>query len=233
MSWRLTAALSRLPSCCAVCHAWPARPVCEPCTARFAEPRTRCLGCALGLRDGQALCGACLVDPPPLDACHAALDYAYPWSALVARFKFGDQPGWARPLSQLMRRSRALAQALDQADAVVPMPLAPRRLAGRGFNQALELARWLAPERLENHLLLRVRETHAQATLGLAERRDNVAGAFMVDPLVAHRASGRHVAIVDDVMTSGATLHAAARALREAGAMRVTALVLARTPAPG
>jgi len=232
MASRIQAALSRLPSCCAVCHAWPARPVCAPCTLRFIEVVPRCRGCALRLPGDQELCGRCLHEPPPWDACHAAVDYAYPWSGLIARFKFADQPGWATPLAELMRRCRPLALALEAADLIVPMPLAPRRLAGRGFNQALELARRLAPERIDAHLLLRVRETPTQATLDLAGRLDNVAGAFAVDPLAADRASGRHVAIVDDVITSGATLHAAARVLREAGAARITALVFARTPAP-
>jgi ComF family protein len=207
--------------------------VCRACARRFADAATRCRRCALRLPAGQELCGACLRAPPPLDGCHAALDYAYPWSGLVARFKFGGQPGWAGPLSELMRGCEPLDRALAEADAVIPMPLGPHRLFRRGFNQALELARRLAPGRLEARLLLRMRETHAQAALDFAERQDNVAGAFAVDPLAVGRVSGRHVALVDDVMTSGATLHAAARALREAGAARVTALVLARTPAPG
>ncbi len=103
------------------------------------------------------------------------------------------------------------------------------RLAERGYNQAYELARRLAPGRADARSLLRARETAPQTTLGREERLANVRGAFVVDPVRAAALRGAHVLLVDDVMTSGASLGAAAAALRRAGAARVTALVLART----
>jgi predicted amidophosphoribosyltransferase len=126
-----------------------------------------------------------------------------------------------------------VSEALAASDVVLPMPLARSRLADRGFNQALELARRLAPApKLQPQLLLRLRDTAPQAALGRRERLDNVRGAFGVEPLRAAQVRGRRVVLVDDVMTSGASLHAAAAALRSAGAAHITAVVVARTPEP-
>ena len=110
------------------------------------------------------------------------------------------------------------------------MPLARERLAERGYNQALLLARHLAPRKTDATLLLRTRHTPAQRELTRAERLRNVRGAFAVDPMRAHELRDQRVVLVDDVMTTGASLHAAATALRQAGVTHVTALVFARTP---
>jgi ComF family protein len=220
------------PSRCAVCGAWPAQPVCAACVRRFARPRPRCGRCALPVPEGVAECGACLRQGPPLDACFAAVPYAYPWSGLVARFKFQADPGWAASLGALMRAVPGVSRETGAADLLLPMPLAPARLAQRGFNQALQLARQLAGRRVDARLLLRLRETASQATLDRSERQANVRGAFGVEPLRQPELRGRSVVLVDDVMTSGASLHAAAAALRQAGACRVSAVVLARTDEP-
>jgi ComF family protein len=222
----------RVPSQCAVCRAWPAQPVCEACVARFAQPVPRCTRCALPVAHGIRECGRCIADLPPLDACHAALGYDYPWSGLVARFKFRAQAGWARSFATLMRSAPWIEPALDAGDLVLAMPLAPRRLAQRGYNQALLLAQALAPGKCESQLLLRVRETEEQATLPRKARLRNMRDAFAVDPLRVAEVKGRRIVLVDDVMTSGASLHAAALALKRAGAARVTGLVLARTDEP-
>jgi ComF family protein len=221
------------PSRCAVCGAWPARALCDACIEAFARPQHRCARCALPLPAGQPACGACLRESPPLDACHAAVAYAYPWSSLLARFKFAGEPGWARPLAERMAAVPGVPEELGRADLVLPLPLAPRRLAERGFNQALLLARQLAPDKADAGLLLRLRETGSQATLDRRDRLANVRDAFGVEPLRAGEVRGRAVLLVDDVMTSGASLHAAALALRQAGAQRVAAVVLARTDADG
>ena len=220
------------PGRCAVCGAWPARPLCDGCATRFAQPQNRCALCALPLPAGIVACGACLREPPPLDACFAAVSYAYPWSGLVARFKFGGEPGWAEALADHMARIPGLDGELARADLVLPMPLAPRRLVERGFNQALLLARRLGRAKVETQLLLRLRETGSQTALARRERQANVGGAFGVEPLRAAEVRQKHILLVDDVMTSGASLHAAAQALRQAGATRVAAVVLARTEEP-
>ena len=220
------------PGQCAVCHSWPSQPVCEACVARFGQPQPRCQGCALPVPHGVDRCGRCIKHPPALDQCLAAVGYGYPWSGLITQFKFHGQPGWAGPLATLMRSAPWVEPALEQAHHVLPMPLSPARLAERGFNQALELARALAPAKLRSDLLLRVRDTPAQAELGLAARLRNVKGAFAVEPLKVAQLQGRRVVLVDDVMTSGASLFAAADALRQAGASHITAIVLARTDEP-
>ena len=230
---RLLQGISRaLPSQCAVCAAWPAAPVCDACLARFAPPQKRCDRCALLLPSSLAgsTCGRCLRSPPALDACHAAVDYGYPWAGCIAAFKFEAQPGWAGTLAALMRQAAGTRATLAAADIVVPMPLPTARLLERGYNQSLVLARKLAPGRVDAGLLHRVRDTPAQLSLDRARRLANVRGAFAADPLRRARLAGRHVAIVDDVMTSGASMEEAARQLRAAGAARVSGFVVARTP---
>jgi ComF family protein len=197
--------------------------------AQFAQPRPRCGRCALPVAAGVPVCGRCLVTAPPLDACHAAVSYEFPWSALIVRYKFNGEPGWAGSFAALMRGSPCVEAALQEADLVLPVPLSPRRASERGFNQALLLARSVAPAKTEPRLLIRVRHTPAQTGLDLKARLRNVDGAFAVDPLLRERLRGRKVVLVDDVMTSGASLFAAARAVRESGAERITGLVLART----
>ncbi len=217
------------PAQCEVCRAWPAEPLCGACRTRFVVPRQRCATCAVALPDGQALCGRCVQEPPPLDACHAAASYGYPWAGLVAGFKFSGQAGWAESLAQLMIADAGIRQAVEAAEVVLPMPLSRQRLAGRGFNQAWELARRLAPGKADSALALRVRDTPPQASLDRAARLGNLRHAFALEPSRAHAVRGRRVLLVDDVMTSGASLFSLARVVRQAGAAHVAAAVLART----
>lgn len=224
--------LAALPSQCAVCRHWQGQPLCEPCIQRFAQPQPRCRTCALPLTGGAEQCGECLRQAPPLDACLCAVAYAYPWSDCIAQYKFRQQPGWAGALAELLRHTPWVEPALERCDRVLPMPLSAQRLRERGFNQALEIARRLAPGKTDAGLLLRIRDTAPQLALGAAARARNVRGAFALEPLRAPQLRGQDVVLIDDVMTSGASLFSAARALREAGALRVTAVVLARTAKP-
>jgi ComF family protein len=180
------------------------------------------------------LCGACLADPPPFDACSVGCDYAFPWDRLIADFKFNARVELAAPLAQrLVDAIRRDGGPLPQW--VLPVPLAPQRLAERGYNQAWQLARRVARSlgcQADARLLERPLAGAHQAELGLTQRLTNLRGAFVPNPARRVSLHGRHVAVVDDVMTSGATLREAAAALRRAGAARVEAWVLARTPAP-
>ena len=162
--------LNRLPSQCVVCRAWPAQPVCDACVARFAPPTSRCATCALQVADGVSRCSECTRTRPPLDACLAACTYAWPWPDCIAQFKFRGEAGWAGPLATLLRSAPWVEPALEQCDLVLPMPLAPGRLGERGFNQAHELARRLAPAKTDATLLLRTRDTPAQSGLPRADR---------------------------------------------------------------
>ena len=221
--------LHALPSQCLVCHAWPAQPVCEACVNRFAQPQPRCQTCALPVAPAVNVCGSCVRSPPPLDRCLAAVSYAYPWSDLIVGYKFQEQPGRSSAFSLLLRSTPWVEPALDGADLVLPMPLSSARLRTRGFNQALLLARQLAPGKTEHRLLLRITDTPPQSELTRAQRLTSVKDAFAVEPLRLKQLKGARLVLVDDVMTSGASLFAAARVLRAAGAAHITGLVIART----
>jgi ComF family protein len=221
--------ISRLPSQCQVCHSWPANTVCDDCVSQFAQPHPRCQTCALPVPQGMPHCGACLKQAPPLDKCLAAVAYAYPWSSLMADFKFRDQTGLTQVFASLLKATPWVEPALDGADLVLAMPLSSAKLMQRGYNQALLLARALTPAKVQTDILLRIQDTPAQHTLKRAQRLSALDHAFAVDPLRTSAVQGARVVLVDDVMTTGASLYAAARVLRAAGASHITGLVFART----
>ena len=236
LSTRWRGLLQHLPSQCAVCHAWPAQRLCHACTARFMQLQPRCSTCAMPMPMPMPLtaaappqCSTCLRQPPPLDACITAVTYGYPWSSAIAQFKFQGDPSWAGALAALLHRTPQVEAALAAADWVLPIPLSRQRLQERGFNQALLLARQWAPDKTRADLLLRIRHHTAQSQLQRAQRLSNLRGAFAVEPLRQAQLQGARVVLVDDVMTTGATLHSAAVALRQAGAAHITAVVVART----
>lgn len=221
--------LDALPSQCLVCHRWPAQPFCEACVSRFAQPQARCQTCALPLPAAVKQCGACVKNPLALDACLAAVSYDYPWADPIIDYKFHQHPGHANAFALLLRSSPWVEPALDAADLVLPIPLSKTRLRTRGFNQALLLARQLAPGKTAPNLLLRIKDTPPQSALNRADRLTSVKDAFALDPLRHGRVKGSRVVLVDDVMTSGASLFAAAGVLRAAGAAHITGIVIART----
>ena len=225
----LKGVLQALPSQCLVCRAWPSQPVCEACVAQFAQPLPRCQTCALHVPADVTHCGACVKNPPPLDACIAAVTYAYPWSDLIVDYKFNQWVGRAGAFSLLLRSTPWVEPALEAADYVLPMPLSTQRLQTRGFNQALVLARQLSPDKTDSRLLLRIKDTPPQSTLNRRERLSSMTHAFAVDPQYFKHIKGARLVLLDDVMTSGASLYSAATALRAAGASHITAIVLART----
>jgi ComF family protein len=164
-----------------------------------------------------------------LDACLTAVAYGYPWSDLIVDYKFNQWVGRASAFGLLLHSTPWVEPALEAADWVLPMPLSIQRLQSRGFNQALVLAQQVAPRKIKPQLLLRIKDTPPQSTLNRSERLSNVKDAFAVNPLHYAKIKGARVVLVDDVMTSGASLFAAAGVLRAAGASHITGLVLART----
>lgn len=198
-------------------------PLCAPCLADLPGlARARCAICALPLTSGR-ICGACLERPPRYQRVEAALAYRFPADALIRAYKYGGRLALARLFGELL----APAVARD-VDAIVPMPLADGRLAERGFNQALEIARVVAARTgipLFARACRKVKETPAQATLPWAERAGNVRRAFVCDADLG----GLRIAVVDDVLTTGATLNELARVMRRAGAVEVRGWIVART----
>ncbi|MGH2457263.1 MAG: ComF family protein [Chloroflexota bacterium] len=211
------------PRCVGCGHrgAW----LCERCVGGFArlEPNY-CPRCGYST-SSSALCPACRHDPPSFDALLCAYRFEDPLRAAIHRLKYGGARQLAEPLARAALRS---VGPLPQFQAIVPVPLHPNRLAHRGFNQSALLARSIGkstgvPVYLDH--LQRVRDTPSQITRTARERRLNLEGAFQAElgDLV-----GAAILLVDDVATTGSTLRASASALRQAGAGRVSALVLAR-----
>ncbi len=157
------------------------------------------------------------------------MDYAYPWDGLITEFKFHENPSWARHFATLMRSAPWVDLALEKADIVIPIPLATERMLERGFNQSALLTRHLCPAKNREDVLLRVINTPAQSTLDRDARQHNVRRAFTVEPSRRNDMTGKRIVLVDDVMTSGASMGAATSALKHAGAIHITAIVFART----
>lgn len=227
------------PSQCAVCHAWQAHRLCTTCRDRYLRPVPRCLQCGIDVPDGVRVCGTCLTDPPAFDACVAVAEHGFPWNRLVAQLKFHEGLDLVAPLGTLLLEAIERRQAVDALPRprwIVPVPLADARLAERGYNQAWEIARWLAARRpgstARTDLVVRLRDTAHQAQLTADQRRTNLRAAFMVEPAGAGDIQGADIAVVDDVMTTGATAHEVARQLKRAGAAHVQVWVVTRTPRP-
>jgi ComF family protein len=224
-----------LPQHCELCAA-PAHDqlICTACMQALPRVVDACPRCALPSAPG-LVCGTCLAHPPPFDAALAAYAYAFPVDRLLQALKYGGRLAlaeWAA-LSLAAQLTPALRSRAFEcaAPTVVPLPLAPARQRERGFNQAREIASRLAPM-LDLRLANVIERPHArppQAGLPWAQRRKNVRGVFAACSSV----EGGHYALIDDVMTTGATLAEAARALKRAGAARVECWVVARTLPPG
>ncbi|MBY4867611.1 ComF family protein [Burkholderia sp. Bp9017] len=228
-----------LPNRCAQCGNLSHSVICAACDAAYwNEARLRCNVCAVPLgtarprsRAADYRCDACRATPPPFDATLALADYRAPLDGLARGLKFHARLAlgaeFAARLAQRVDDTDDMRRA-GSFDVIAPVPLSHGRLVARGYNQAWAIARPLARRlgvRADAALLARVTETAPQSRLDRRARRDNMVAAFAV----AGDVTRRHVALVDDVMTSGATLAAAAHALKAAGAARVTNLVALRT----
>ncbi len=216
-----------LPRHCVLCGLFSGcENLCPPCAAELPHTPSACALCGLPLpaQPGR-VCGACLKKPPPWDGAVAGLKYQFPVDQLVCRFKYKRNLACGQVLAgALLEAIHNRNGALPQA--IVPVPLHRSRLFTRTFNQAHALAHQLSgPLKIpvRHDLLTRNRRTRAQSGLEFSQRRKNVRGAFD-----CHRHGLKHVAIVDDVMTTGRTLEECTRSLKRAGAESVIAWVAAR-----
>jgi ComF family protein len=239
------------PAACAACDRRipEAALFCAACNLSINPLVGTCRGCALPMDglfavvDRTARCRTCRRVPFPFTGATAGFEYGEALAEALVRMKHGGRRYLARRLARLLVEplAEALAQGqLTRSDAVVAVPLHAHKLRSRGFNQALELARWalvglartpaLVPAtalpRLERHLLHRIRPTRELGHAGPAARFTEVAGAFLVSDTA--RIRGRRILVVDDVFTTGATFSECADALLRAGAASVVVLALAR-----
>lgn len=226
-NWLTSLGHMLLPPRCLICREKGGNGIdlCENCFDCLPWHQSACDRCALPL-PLPGRCGRCLRRPPPLDMTCAVFLYAAPIDRLLPRLKFHHDLAAGRLLADLMAPS---LEARPRPQALVPVPLHRDRLRRRGYDQALELARPLARRLglpLLPRALRRIRNTAPQSELDARGRRRNLRAAFQAEPGLLPD----HVALVDDVMTTGQTLHAAATALRRAGVARVDAWICARVP---
>ena len=205
--------------------------LCQPCRQQLPwRLGHRCPICQAPAASAQAPCGDCQGKHPAFSHLYSAYDYDYPLEGLITRCKYAPSPALQGVLASLMPQALRHAQSgagYRLPDLVVPVPLAAARLRARGFNLPDALARALADTmrvRFDDQLCWRKRNTDSQAALNRRERLRNVRDAFGVK----RRCDGLHIAIVDDVASTGATLHSLAKTLRKSGAKQVDAWVLAR-----
>lgn len=206
--------------------------VCRACHMMLPfQPTLSCPQC--GLNSDGNVCGRCINSPPDFDATHAVFLYQFPIDAMMTRYKYGENLNLGKLFGEFLGVKIVRNNLLDNIDLIIPMPMHPARIKERGFNQALEIAKVLV-KNLDKNMLnykiaIRQKLTPPQASLPLKQRVKNIKGAFSVDVDLAQNLTGKRIAIVDDVMTSGASLNELAKTLKKAGAAHVECWVIART----
>ena len=236
-SWTETILDAFIPRHCLMCgFASGAENLCQPCSAELPRSGHSCLQCGLPLsHSADRICGHCLRRAPPWGSAIAALDYRFPVDQLVCRFKFGRN----LPCGQVLSRELILAareKCTEMPDCIVPVPLHRSRHFSRAFNQADLLARQVGKALgipVNGSILWRSRRTRAHSGLDAARRKSNIKGAFKCRIPSEKPGAFNHLVLIDDVMTTGATLAECTRALKKGGAGRVSVWVAARAPEPG
>jgi ComF family protein len=206
--------------------------LCKACLDSLLWHKTaHCPQCALPSMSS-LLCGHCLKSPPAFDATYAMFRYEYPLDSMLQRYKYNHLLNMAETFGELMAQSMVPASHPDNLrvapDIIIPMPLHPRRLQERGFNQAVEIARIIGKKlklEVDSQSCRKIKLSAPQVSLPLKERVKNMRGAFDCQT----RLDGLHIALVDDVMTTGASLSALASTVKKAGASHVECWLVART----
>ncbi len=227
------------PSRCVLCSG-PGRialDLCNDCHADLPRNEVACARCAQPLAVASPaiatlLCGGCLRRPPHFDVARCAFRYAYPVDHLVRALKFRGAVTQARVLGELLAAHIADRSPQALPACLIPVPLARKRFQARGYNQAIEISRSIERRLgipLRTELVVRMRETTEQAGMKKHQRRRNVRGAFTLTAALP----AKHVAIVDDVITTGSTANELARVLKRAGADRVEVWAVARAGRAG
>lgn len=214
---------------CRTCHVWCEEVICGSCLRGYQKTQTRCRRCALPCVDDT--CEICRSSPPPWTNAAAAVSYAAPWREMIIDYKFREYPGLHRFFAELLKADPAVQAMLAVAGFVLPVPLAAVRLRQRGFNQSALLARHLAPQRMNDQILWRLRQTATHAGLDRTQRQRNLRHSMAVNPAMSRALRGSRVLLVDDVMTTGSTLTVCAQTLLDAGVAEVSCVVFARAAA--
>jgi len=189
------------------------------------HPNTSCPQC--GLSSSGQLCGSCIGSPPDFDVTISVFLYDFPINSMMQRYKYGEMLSLCAFFGQMLSEK----VTIDFVDLIIPMPMHPARIKERSFNQALEIAKVLCKnhkEKLDYKSAARQKLTPPQASLPLKERVKNIKGAFKVNGDLV----GKRIAIVDDVMTTGASLNELAKTLKKSGASHVECWIIARTLPP-
>lgn len=212
------------------------RSICEACETELPWLINQCECCALPMPMPGLLCGTCSHHAPAFTHVIAPWLYDFPIDALVTRFKHQGKWPLGRLLTELLGQSlqHRFDEGLERPDVLMPVPLARKRLRQRGYNQASMIANWLGQQlqlNVHEHSLIRVQETPAQQGLDAKARKRNLKHAFALSQQA--QIVGKHIALIDDVLTTGSTADALARLLIKAGAKQIDVYCLARTPKPG
>ena len=222
---------------CLLCdeRASPELALCVACELELPWLGDRCQRCALPLPMAGLICGHCIRQPPAFERVHAPWVYGFPIDSLIVRFKHHSKWPYGRLLAEILGQSLldSFNSGEPRPDVLLPVPLSSKRLRERGYNQAGMLGDWLSKQlRLpcQPHWLLRTQDTAAQQGLDAKTRKRNLRHAFRLAPGV--QVNGLHLALIDDVLTTGATAESLARLLLKGGARRVDVYCLARTPKP-
>lgn len=222
-------------NCCLLCGTSSVSELalCAPCQGQIPNIQSACVRCALALGPQPPethLCGQCTIAPPPFEHCYSLGDYAFPLREMIAHLKFHGRFSISRTLGHLLAQRLAPVFGDTPPDALLPVPLHSGRLRKRGFNQSMEIARQLSV-----HLNIpiapaycqRVRASKPQRGLSATARKKNVQGVFRIAPQTM-KGTPRHIVIVDDVVTTMATVQAITYLLKKEGVERVDVVCLAR-----